>query len=179
MIPLSKDEQMALASAVDNLNEGQMEGLLQIVQERVSLDNPSAAASNGGEVELDIESMDTATLRELQRYISQCTGQAMPLQAKIYFANQNKAAAAASATATVAPPAKPAAPVPPAPGGVSIAERNLANLAKLEASSIPGPSASSVPGPSGPAIPDSGFIEGLGDDDEEEADAPPPPPPAM
>lgn len=165
---------MALANAVDTLNEGQMEGLLQIVQERVSLDNPSAAAANGGEVELDIESMDTATLRELQMYISKCTGQPLPQAARAYFQSKPAASSSAAASKPVAPPAPPA---PPAVGGASVAEKNLARL-EAQAAAAAGlamPAAPSAPVPL--ELHGSGLIEGLGDDDEEEdGDVPPPPP---
>lgn len=158
-VPLTKSEQLALSAAVESLSEPQMEQLLQLVQERMRLDPAAAAAAAGGgeaELELDIEAMDTATLRELQRFVSRATGTPLPAAAKEFFdaARASSAAGAGSAGAGGH-----------FAGGLPPASRGGAGGPGAAAPRPMAAAAAAAPAPTG------GLIAGLDDDDDL---APPP-----
>lgn len=77
--------------------------------------------ADNNEVELDIDSLDTATLRELQRYVARCLDKPIPGAVSEYFRN-----AASGVSAAAAPPARAApkplhAPAPRAPAAAPAA----------------------------------------------------------
>lgn len=79
LVPLTYDEKQKLSEDVGRLQPEEVDRVLQIVAERVVLDQPGS-----GEVELDMDTLDTATLRELQGFVAQCLqSQAPPAPAVI------------------------------------------------------------------------------------------------
>lgn len=69
--PLSMREQQELANDVGQLNDSQMEEVVRLVRQRMQV-------PESGEIELDMASMDTDTLRALQQYVNPCVGKAVP-----------------------------------------------------------------------------------------------------
>ncbi|CAN0034371.1 unnamed protein product, partial [Hapterophycus canaliculatus] len=61
--PLTFDEKKALSVAINNLDQGNLTRVVEIIQARMPL------GSSDEEIELDIDSMDNLTLRDLQAFI--------------------------------------------------------------------------------------------------------------
>lgn len=145
LVPLSSDEKADLASLVELLTPAQMDHAIRIVQEHENL-NDSADA----ELELDMDSLQTLTLRELQRFVAQSTNKPLPPAALEYF----KARTAASAAPGGAPTAVARAPssvMAPAPGMAPYAAHQRDDYA-------------------------AGAEAGFEEEEEDDGEAPPPPP---
>lgn len=63
--PLTFDEKKALSVAINNLDQGNLTRVVEIIQARMPL------GSSDEEIELDIDSMDNLTLRDLQAFIKE------------------------------------------------------------------------------------------------------------
>ena len=74
-VPLDLHEKRSLSKDMALLNQAHIDEVLQIISERMPLDT-----NGSGEVELDMDALDTATLRELQRYVAQCLNRRRPLR---------------------------------------------------------------------------------------------------
>ncbi|CAN0471430.1 unnamed protein product, partial [Ectocarpus sp. 8 AP-2014] len=61
--PLTFDEKKALSVAINNLDQSNLTRVVEIIQARMPL------GSSDEEIELDIDSMDNLTLRDLQGFI--------------------------------------------------------------------------------------------------------------
>ncbi len=66
---LTWDEKRELSAAINKLNPDKLAGVVNIIQERMPLDVQNEEDS---EIVIDIDSMDTGTLRELQSYVAAC-----------------------------------------------------------------------------------------------------------
>lgn len=66
--PLTFDEKKALSVAINNLDQGNLTRVVEIIQARMPL------GSSDEEIELDIDSMDNLTLRDLQSFIKDVSG---------------------------------------------------------------------------------------------------------
>ncbi len=66
---LTWDEKRELSAAINNLNPDKLAGVVNIIQERMPLDVQN---EEDAEIVIDIDSMDTGTLRELQSYVASC-----------------------------------------------------------------------------------------------------------
>ncbi len=66
---LTWDEKRELSAAINNLNPDKLAGVVNIIQERMPLDVQN---EEDAEIVIDIDSMDTGTLRELQSYVAAC-----------------------------------------------------------------------------------------------------------
>lgn len=62
-VPLTFDEKKALSVAINKLDQNNLTRVVEIIQNRMPL------GSSDEEIELDIDSMDNLTLRDLQRFI--------------------------------------------------------------------------------------------------------------
>lgn len=67
--PLDMSEKQQLSTDVGQLNEGQIQRLLEIVQEYYPM-----GSSENNEYEIDLNSVDTPGLRRLQQYVDSCLG---------------------------------------------------------------------------------------------------------
>lgn len=63
--PLTFDEKKALSVAINNLDQSNLTRVVEIIQARMPL------GSSDEEIELDIDSMDNLTLRDLQAFIKE------------------------------------------------------------------------------------------------------------
>jgi len=66
---LTRDEKRILGERIQSLQNEQLERVLEIM---ASSANRSQMDDAGDEVEIDMEDLDTATLRRLQAYVDQC-----------------------------------------------------------------------------------------------------------
>ncbi|CAN0150936.1 unnamed protein product, partial [Phaeothamnion confervicola] len=62
--PLTFDEKRQLSDDINKLTPDKLTRVVQIIQERMPL-----GSRGEEEIEIDIDSMDTPTLRDLQRYV--------------------------------------------------------------------------------------------------------------
>jgi len=168
---VTQEEKTELVSLVEGLDEGGMDGVLAIIKERMPVD--SAA---GGEIELDIDSLDDATLRELQRHVYARSGRLMPPACIAYFAARSRSGGGGAARAAPTPTAGA-----PAGGAGTSWASTQATAAKAEHSlaALAYPPARPAGLPAAPSMP--GFAPPLAGapvvDDDDDDDAPPPPPP--
>jgi hypothetical protein len=68
LTPLTYEEKRDLSARINKLGPDKLSGVVTIIQERM----PLGSSHEGEEVEIDIDSMDTGTLRELQVYVENC-----------------------------------------------------------------------------------------------------------
>jgi outer membrane biosynthesis protein TonB len=90
---MSYEEKCKLSSDINTLSSEHWTGVVAVIEEEM----PQALKNDAEEVELDIDSLDTVTLRRLEAYIAECHGKP------------------AVVTVTQAPTAVPVAPSPPLP----------------------------------------------------------------
>jgi hypothetical protein len=151
-MPLTLNEKKQLSQDVSLLSQPQVDEVLKIITERMPLD-----AGGAGEIELDMDALDTATLRELQRYVAGALGRPVPPQA-----------AAAGGARTSAAPTPVPAPARPHAGAPPAVDRTQALLAQAARSAPLNQAGAPPPQQQQPA---AGAFRTLDDDD-----APPPPP---
>lgn len=70
--PMSYEDKVKLTEDINKLNDEQMSRVEKIIQDNVDIQG------HGQEVEVDVDSMDTRTLRKLERYIQSCMNKAKP-----------------------------------------------------------------------------------------------------
>jgi hypothetical protein len=172
---VTQEEKTELVGLVEGLDEGGMEGVLAIVKERMPVD--SAA---GGEIELDVDAMDDATLRELQRHVYTRSGRLMPPACIAYFAARSRPGAARTTSTPSATAGGAGTGWAATQATAAKAEHAMSALAYP-----PGPpalpAAASMPGFAPPPYAGAGGgyapppVAAAADDDDD--DAPPPPPP--
>jgi Bromodomain extra-terminal - transcription regulation/Bromodomain len=109
LVPLTFEEKQSISSDVALLQQSQIDRVLQIIQERMPVETA------GGEIELDMDSLDTSTLREIQKYVASCLGRPLPVVAQV-------AAKSAAATAKQTAVAEQSA---------RVAQENMSRMAAL------------------------------------------------
>ena len=63
---MTKEEKIRLSNSINNLEPEHLGRVVEIIQERM----PKLNEVDSDEIEIDLESLDDETLRELQQYIS-------------------------------------------------------------------------------------------------------------
>merc|ERR1719322_1495791 len=66
--PMSYDEKRKLSLDINNLPGDKIGRVVHIIQQR----EPSLRESNPDEIEIDFETLNPSTLRELEKYVSNC-----------------------------------------------------------------------------------------------------------
>lgn len=66
-VPLSYEEKKTLSAQISKLPPEKVEKVIQIIQDRMDLND-----ANPEEIEVDMETLDTPTLRQLQKYVKSC-----------------------------------------------------------------------------------------------------------
>ena len=87
--PLTLREKQQLASDVSRLTDAQMDQIVRIVRERMHI------PADQTDIELDVDNMDTGTLRALQQYVAACLGRSTPADKKKPVKRKPRAAPAA------------------------------------------------------------------------------------
>ena len=137
--------------------------LLQMISERTAITDAQ------GEVELDIDSLDTATLRLLQRFVAQCLKRPPPVVPGV--------PAPLPVASVSVPTPRGGDAAAPTPRGVGAGpSSNLERVAAAMAAATA--AASTAPPPAPPAESAAAPAAAAPAEDESDDDVPPPPPPA-
>jgi hypothetical protein len=82
---LTFEEKRELSERINDLPGGKLTRVLQIISARLPIDQQGS-----DEIEIDIDSLDTATLRQLQKYVKTCSSQATKRAAPSKKAKPNR-----------------------------------------------------------------------------------------
>eukprot|EP01102_Stenamoeba_stenopodia_P006826 TRINITY_DN190_c0_g1_i1.p1 TRINITY_DN190_c0_g1~~TRINITY_DN190_c0_g1_i1.p1 ORF type:complete len:1013 (-),score=292.50 TRINITY_DN190_c0_g1_i1:62-3100(-) len=77
--PMSKEEKRALSLAINDLASEHLGMVVQIIHERMP---ELAKNAENGEIEIDIDALDTPTLRHLEKYVKECSTPSAPVVKK-------------------------------------------------------------------------------------------------
>jgi len=121
---LTLREKQQLASDVSQLTDAQMDHVVRIVRERMHI------PADQTDIELDVDNMDTGTLRALQQYVAACLGRSTAAEKKKTPKRKPRAAPAAKPKATKRKlkDSSPGATIPPPRAAVGVAPSSLPSM---------------------------------------------------
>ncbi len=151
--PLTHREKQQLADDVSLLTDAQMDHVVRIVRERMHI------PADQTDIELDVDNMDTGTLRALQQYVTSCLGGSAQAEKKKAPKRKPKSQGATKSKPVKRKPKSSAPPmIPPARATFSAApSTSSANQSLTSLQSQLGINS----GPSLPAAPSGGLGGGL------------------